>query len=98
MPKHNFMKLRGAMTPMAPIIMSLLNAKIGKKPYLLFLFNLFQLPSGSVMPTCELDADLPRLPCGHLGVPTRDIAIQGKLPLFLPTVPCRKIYPFNISN
>ena len=34
------------------------------------------------MPTCELDADLPRLPCGHLGVPTRDIAIQGKLPLF----------------
>jgi len=34
------------------------------------------LSNGSVMPTCELDADLPRLPCGHLGVPTRDIAIQ----------------------
>ena len=34
--------------------------------------------SGSVMPSCQLDADLPQLPCGHMGVPTRDIAIQGK--------------------
>jgi len=34
------------------------------------------LPTGSVMPSCQLDADLPRLPCGHMGVPTRDIAIQ----------------------
>ena len=36
------------------------------------------LPTGSVMPSCQLDSDLPRLPCGHLDVPTRDIAIQGK--------------------
>ena len=31
----------------------------------------------AAMTTCKLDKDLPRMPCGHFGVPTRDVAIQG---------------------
>lgn len=41
------------------------------------------LPTGSVMPSCQLDQDLPRLPCGHFGVPTRDVGIQGYYFAFL---------------
>ena len=26
---------------------------------------------------CKIDKDLPRLSCGHIGVPTKDVAIQG---------------------
>ena len=33
----------------------------------------------AAMTTCKLDKELPRLPCGHFGVPTRDIAIQGTI-------------------
>ena len=27
--------------------------------------------------SCSLDRNLPRLPCGHFAIPTRDVAIQG---------------------
>ena len=27
--------------------------------------------------SCTLDRHLPRLPCGHFAIPTRDVAIQG---------------------
>ena len=28
---------------------------------------------------CKIDKDLPRLSCGHIGVPTKDVAIQGNI-------------------